>query len=263
GAAWTDLADVLCDQGEYSKAKEAYQAGLEIIKELGDTRSVAVITGQLGTLAKEQGKLAEAAKRHKEAQVLFQRINEPAMEAVAWHQLGMVYQQAKQWEAAEQAYRQSAQLKVEQGLLAGYNGAASTWDQLGQICDYTGRQEEAEQWFRKALDVRRAADDRPGMARTLNNLAVLLANDPTRLDEARGLAEESLAIKDTLDPAVVEIWETYTILARIAEQQGDDSRAAAYRSKAERAFAPYAGGDGHGSIVAKAGRWLRRVFGGA
>ncbi|CAK8711257.1 Tetratricopeptide repeat-containing protein [Candidatus Electronema halotolerans] len=241
GFAWTDLADVLCDQRQYDQAKEAYQAGLEIAEELGDTRAVAVSKGQLGTLAYMQDELAEAAERFKEALSLFQRINEPASEAVFWHQLGIVYQDAEQWEAAEQAYRQAARLKEEQGMLGGSVSAGNSWDQLAQVCMFTGRKAEAEQWYDKALTVCRAADDRPGIARTLNNLANLLKDDPARLDEARSLAEEGLAISEALDPAAAEIWKTYNTLARIADQQGDSSRAIAYRAKAERAFAPYSG----------------------
>ena len=237
------LADVLCEQRRYDEAKAAYQVTLEIMQELDDMRSVAVVTGQLGTLAKEQGELAEAAERYQEALVLFQGINEPANEAVFWHQLGMVYQFAEQWEAAEQAYRQSARMKEEQGLLAGNNGASASWDQLAQVCTATDRLAEAEQWFSKALAAHQAADDRPGIARTLNNLANLLKDDPARLDEARALAEEGLAISETLDPAAMQIWTTYGLLAYIADRQGDSSRAAEYRSKAERAFAPYRGGE--------------------
>ncbi|MCI5197482.1 MAG: tetratricopeptide repeat protein [Candidatus Electrothrix sp. AW5] len=216
---------------------------MEIAEEQGDTRQQGVVMGQLGTLAYVQGKLAEAEERYKEALALFQRINEPVSEAVFRHQLGMVYQDAEQWEAAEQAYRQAARLEEERGLLAGMNGASTDWNQLAQVCKYTGRKAEAEQWYSKALAAHQAADDRPGIARTLNNLAALLKDDPARLDEARGLAEEDLAILKTLDPAAAEIWTTYRILARIADQQGDSSRAADYRSKAERAYAPYAGGE--------------------
>ncbi len=243
GLAWTDLADVLRDLRQYKEAKTAYQAALKIDEELGDTRGMAIDNGQLGTLAYLQGELAEAEERYKEALALFQRINEPAHEAIYTHQLGMVYQQAEQWEAAEQAYRQAARLMEEQGLLGGRNGAGSSWQQLAQVCTATGRPAEAEQWCRKALKAHRAAEDWPGIARSLNNLANLLADDPARLDEARSLAEEALAIKETLDPAAMQIWTTYTLLARIADQQGDESRAAEYRSKAERAFAPYAGGE--------------------
>ncbi|WLE96547.1 MAG: hypothetical protein QTN59_17925 [Candidatus Electrothrix communis] len=39
------------------------------------------------------------------------------------------------------------------------------------------------------------------------------------------------------------IWNTYRLLAYIADQQGDSSRAAEYHAKAERAFAPYVGGE--------------------
>ncbi|WYD79371.1 MAG: tetratricopeptide repeat protein [Candidatus Electrothrix gigas] len=243
GAAWTDLADALCQQRQYDEAEAACQAGLVIIKELGDMRSAAVITGQLGTFAWRQGELAEAAKQYQEALALWQSMNEPVNEAIAWHNLGLVYQEAGQREAAEQAYRQAAQLFEEQGLLGGNASAAGSWQQLAQICAYTGRKAEAEQWFRKALMAFQAVEDRPGTARTLGNLASLLANDPARLDEARSLAEEGLAIDLTLDPAVAQIWTTYNILARIAEQQGDESRAAEYHAKAERAFAPYRGGE--------------------
>jgi len=243
GAAWTDLADVLCQQRQYDEAEAACQAGLVITKELGDMRSAAVITGQLGTFAWRQGELAEAAEQHQEALALWQSMNEPVNEAITWHNLGLVYQEAGQREAAEQAYRQAAQLFEEQGLLGGSVSAGNSWDQLAQICVYTGREAEAEQWFRKALAAFRAADDRPGTARTLGNLAILLADDPARLDEARALAEEGLAISETLDPAAAEIWKTYIILARIADQQGDSSRAAEYHAKAERAFAPYRGGE--------------------
>ncbi|MDU9048262.1 MAG: tetratricopeptide repeat protein [Candidatus Electrothrix sp. Rat3] len=241
GVFQTDLADVLRDQRRYDEAKQAYQASLEIADKQGNKRQQGIVRSQLGTLAYMQGELAKAEERYKEALTLFQRINEPASEAVLWHQLGVVYQQAKQWEAAEQAYRQAARLKEEQGLLGGNASAAGSWDQLAQVCKATGRKAEAEQWFRKALAARRAAEDRPGMAITLSNLADLLADDPARLDEARGLAEEALTIKEALDNAALAIWKTYELLARIADQQGDSSQAAEYRAKSRQAYLAFPG----------------------
>ena len=49
----------------------------------------------------EEGDLAEAVKSYREALKLFQRLNEPLMEAVAHHQLGRALQEAKQWDEAE------------------------------------------------------------------------------------------------------------------------------------------------------------------
>jgi tetratricopeptide (TPR) repeat protein len=236
GAVQIDIADVLTDQGDYSAANAAYTAALEIMKELGDQRNMGVVLGQLGTLALMQGKLAEAAKRLKETLALFRRLNESASEAIAWHNLGIVHQQAEHWEQAEQAYRQAARLREEQGLLVGSNGTVTSWGQLARICEDTGRTAQAEHWYSKALAVHRAADDRPNMAITLNNLASLLVKDPARLDEARRLAEESLAIKEKLDSAALDIWKTCELLARIASQQGNSSQAAAYRAKSRQAY---------------------------
>ncbi|MCI5163461.1 MAG: tetratricopeptide repeat protein, partial [Candidatus Electrothrix sp. AX5] len=236
GSAQTDLADVLREQGRYREASETYQVSLEIYQELDDARGRAVVTGQLGTLAYLQDELAEAMERWQEALALWQNLNEPISEAVAWHQLGLVYQQAKHWEAAEQAYRQASRLKEKLGLLGGSNGAGASWQQLAQVCFYTNRVEEAEQWYRKALAARRAADDRSGIALTLNNLASLIAKDTVRLDEARHLIEEALAIGLTLDPAAAEVWTTYSILADIASQRGDKSQAAVYRAKSREGY---------------------------
>jgi tetratricopeptide (TPR) repeat protein len=236
GLVQTDLANVLREQGRYAEAKTAYQAGLEIAEEQGDKRQMSVVLGQLDSLAQRPGKLTEASERHKDAISFFHSIDEPAMEAVAWHKLGMVYQKAKAWEASEHNYRESAQLTDKHSLMTGNVNSGASWHQIARICEATGRLAEGEKWYRKALKAFQDEEDRPNSARTLNNLASLLVKASVRLDEARSLAEESLAIKETLDPAAAEIWTTYNILARIAAQQGNSSQAAAYRAKSRQAY---------------------------
>jgi hypothetical protein len=55
------------------------------------------------------------------------------------------------------------------------------------------------------------------------------------------LAEEALAIKETLDPGVSEIWTTYSILSGIADQQGQPAQAREYRRLAREAKRSFAG----------------------
>jgi hypothetical protein len=62
-----------------------------------------------------------------------------------------------------------------------------------------------------------------------------------RLPEARQLAEEALAINQTLDPAAAEIWKTYTILAKISDAQQQPAPAQAYRRLARQSKAAFAG----------------------
>ncbi|MBV5347882.1 tetratricopeptide repeat protein [bacterium] len=238
GTLHGELADVLSDRGDYAQARAAYESALAIFREVDDLRGAAVDEGQLGTLAYRQGDLAEAERRYREALSAFQRLGEPQSEAVAWHQLGMVYADAEHWEPAERAYRASAELNEASG---NRTGAARTWDQLAQMFKARGRPQEAEGWSGKALAVERESAEPGELSATLNNLADLLRGLPDRLDEARTLAEESLAIKRTLDPAAAEIWTTYSILAAIAESQGDRQSAARYRREERAAYAGFAG----------------------
>ncbi|HPM82263.1 MAG TPA: tetratricopeptide repeat protein [Candidatus Anammoximicrobium sp.] len=238
GALHTDLADVLTDQGKYAEARAQYELGLECIKQVKDPRSEGAILGQLGTLAMVEGDIADALKRHSEALELFHRLGEPAMEAVAQHQLGLAFEVAQQWEQAEQHYREAARLSEQGSDLA---KAAATWNQLAMVNKSAGKPEAAETWYRKAIDGGRKTEDAANVSNMLNNLANLLRTQPGRLDEARELAEESLAIKKTLDPGAAEIWKTFGILAEIADQQSQPDWAAEYRRRAREAKRNFAG----------------------
>ncbi|MFM7577273.1 MAG: hypothetical protein ACKO5Q_10095, partial [Microcystaceae cyanobacterium] len=57
----------------------------------------------------------------------------------------------------------------------------------------------------------------------------LLQQFGDRLPEARQAAEDSLAIRQTLDPNTAEIWKTYYVLAEITAQQGETATAQHYR----------------------------------
>ena len=69
--------------------------------------------------------------------------------AVAWHQTGVVYQEAGQPEAAEDAYRKSLAIEVRLGNVA---GQARTLLQLGNLYDALGRAEEALAFFRQSAE---------------------------------------------------------------------------------------------------------------
>jgi len=247
GVCLTDLADGLRDMGEYAQARQAYSASLAIKQELGgDSRGEGVVLGQLGTLALMEGKHEEAISRHREALRLFQTLQEPGTEAVVWHQLGMDYQSIPQWDEAERCYRESARIREALGNLGGSNGAAATWNQLAIVNQNAGKPAAAETWYRKAIAQHRADNSPNELAAGLNNLADLLRQQPGRLAEARRLAEEALALKQTLEPGVAEIWKSYNLLADIAEQEAIAQPAARqqaenYRRRARDAYRAFPG----------------------
>lgn len=238
GVLQADLADVLTNLGRYGEARTAYEASLTIAQEQNDDRHIGVVEGQLGTLAMLEGNLPEAEQRYRAALTTFQQLYEPASEAVLWHQLGYLYYEAKQWDSAEQAYRASARLAEEQGVR---QRAAETWLNLANVNKSAGKPEAAEAWYQKALAVAQEMGDRINEAMTLSNLADLLQDQRDRLPEAQQLAEAALTIDQTLDPAAAEIWNTYGILAEIADKQGQATAAAEYRRLSRQARANFAG----------------------
>jgi len=221
----TDLADALRDQGRYAEARKAYEDGLDVAKDSRHLRAQGVTLGQLGTLALREGELRDAEQRYRAALALFQQLGEPAMEAGAWHQLGIVFEEARQWDQAERHFRESARIQEEHRNLG---AAAQTWNQLAIVSGMAGKADAAEMWFRKVIEAFRGVGDNVSLCGSLSNLAALLRTQPGRLSEARGLAEEALVVKKTLDPGAAEIWNTYNILGNIANKEAaassDDRR---------------------------------------
>jgi tetratricopeptide (TPR) repeat protein len=263
GAAQADLADVLTALGCYAEAREHYGTALEIVREIDDRRSVAVVLGQLGTLALQERNYPEARRRYQGALKVFQALGEPEGEAIGWHQLGRVAEEERDWDEAERCYREALQLS-EAGNNLAY--AASTANQLGVVCEGAGRLAEAETWFRRALAIAEQLGSRKETALRSNNLAGLLleaeglpaADRPAPfagrdlLDEAEEYAQRAREIKEQLGPST-EPWTTYGILAQIAERRGHPDEARQWRRKGQESFAAFAGSE------AQLPRWVTPV----
>lgn len=234
GAAYVGLGNDLMAVGQFHEARQAYERGLVIFREVEDHRSIGANLGQLGTLALVQGNLAEARRRYLEALDIFRALGEPQPEAAIWHQLGRVAQETRDWDEAERCYRESLRLKEQQNDLP---GVARTYNQLARVAEGAGRLDDAERWYLRAQELKNQVA--PQDASTLNNLAGLYLAQG-RLDEARQYAESAAAIKETLDLSA-EPWTTYSILAEIASKQRRDDESAQWRRKEQESFAAYAG----------------------
>jgi tetratricopeptide (TPR) repeat protein len=239
GAIYLDLCAVLKGLGKYDQAQQAYEDSLAIDHEIDDLRGSAFTEGQSGMLAMVQGNLTTAIKQHWSAQETFQQLKDEKNEAVAWHHLGIAYQEGKDWAAADRAYRESARISEQLGDM---NKAAQTYNQLAILNIQMQKLTEGEQWYRKALaNFHQASGDLLSESKTLNNLAILLANQSSRSTEVHQLAKDALVIQKTLDPAAAEIWKTYTVFAYIATAQGETDKAKEYHHLARTTKAAFAG----------------------
>lgn len=262
--ARTDLADVLRDQGRYTEARAQYEAALKIAQAINDERQQGVVLSQLGTLALEEGDFAEAERCHRDALARFHALGESRHEAIDWHQLGMVYQKAggreqkeerrAQWfQQADEAYRQAMQLWEALGDQA---GAAQTANNLAALAQRIGRPADAARWYRRALALNQAINRPDELARNYNNLAGLLLSaargefgspppaglaEGNLLAEAESLARQAAGLMEQIGNPSLQIWNTYSILARIAEAKGDLTAARDWRRKERAAYVAFPG----------------------
>jgi tetratricopeptide (TPR) repeat protein len=229
--------------GRLDEAAASYEENILRAEQLGDDRSVAVGKGQLGTVRLYQRRYPEALAAHVEARERFTALNEPESVAVSWHQTGMVYQEAGQPEAAEEAYRESLAIEVRLGKVA---GQADTLLQLGSLYDnILDRPEEAAAFYRQAADKNVEIGDAANESRARNNLAITLRK-LRRLDEARREIRRAIECKAQFGHAA-DPWTAWAILADIETDAGNPAAAAEARAKAIDCYHAYRrdGGENH------------------
>jgi tetratricopeptide (TPR) repeat protein len=234
GVALAEKANCLMDVGRYDEAVGAYRQVIATMQQAGDARSVASGKGQLATLRLLQGNFSEALRLNTEAREVFERLKEPAMVAVAWHQIGSVYEQAEQYDLAEQAYERSLSIEIQRGNRV---GQASTLNQLGSLYSKMGRSEDAVRLYRKTAEIYVISADQRSEGFVRSNLAGGLFK-LGRFDEARAEIERAVEC-DKPFGHVAEPWKTFDVLSDLERAVGNQSAAAAARQKALSAYLAY------------------------
>jgi SagB-type dehydrogenase family enzyme len=71
------------------------------------------------------------------------------LEAIAWHQLGIVFHRLGQWDETERHYGEAARLRDSAG---DRNGAALLWNEFARLCREAGRPAPADSWYQKGVE---------------------------------------------------------------------------------------------------------------
>ena len=242
-ACLTEQGDCLCSLGRLDEAAVAYEEAIQLDEQRGEARSIAVGKVQLGTVRLAQRRYLEAMAAYAEARQRFTALDEPGSVAVTWHQTGLVYQEADQPQAAEDAYRQSLAINVRLGDVA---GQASTLGQLGNLYGAVlDRPEDAAGFTRQAANMYAEGRDaaKEGIAR--NNLAITLCR-LRRLDEARQEIRRAIECKAQFGHTS-QPWNSWSILAAIEADTGNTAAAAEAKGKAIACYLAYRrdGGENH------------------
>jgi tetratricopeptide (TPR) repeat protein len=242
-ACITERANGLLDLGRLDEAAAAYEEGIRRDEKRGADRDVAAGKFQLGVVRMQQRRYPEALTANAEARERFTQLDEPGTVAVSWHQTGMLYQEAGQPEAAEDAYRKSLAINVRLGDVA---RQASTLNQLGILYDDDlGRTEEAVAFFRQAVDRSVESRDVAKEGGRRNNLALRL-HKLRRLDEARQEIRKAIECKAQFGHTSAP-WTSWAVLAHVETDAVNPTAAAEAKRNAIACYLAYRrdGGENH------------------
>jgi tetratricopeptide (TPR) repeat protein len=156
------------------------------------------------------------------------------MVATAWHQIGIVHEEACQFEAAEQAYRQSLALEVQEN---NFVGQASSLAQLGHLYHRIGRLEDAVTFYRQAADVHIRLKDQHMEGRDRGNLAVVLIQ-LERYNEARQELQRAIECLTPYGHAA-QRWKAWGRLQDLERATGHAAAARAAREQAIQTYLAY------------------------
>lgn len=232
--AIVDTGDCLRDLGRLEQAAEAYEEGIRRADTLKDLRQGAVNKAQLGTVRLLQKRYREALEIYAEARESFQALGEPLQVATALHLTGTVHQNAGQFELAEQAFRQSLAIKVQENDLA---AQALTLTQLGNLYGATGRLEEAVTFYRQSADISVQLKHLANEGLVRNNLANTLIK-LRRYDDARQELQRAIECRRPYGHAA-QLWVTLSILENLERATGHPDAAQAARQQAIETYLAY------------------------
>lgn len=110
------LANLYRKRCDFERALAYAERALAIREEIGELLGIAKSLGNLGFLYQEMGELSHALQAHTEARNTYQQMDNPALTATAWLNMGMVQHVDGRIEDAIESYHQSLAITERVGL---------------------------------------------------------------------------------------------------------------------------------------------------
>jgi tetratricopeptide (TPR) repeat protein len=217
------IDDYLDLQGRWQIYDQTMHLRLRAYQQQGDRAGEGQTLGNLGILAKNQGRYADAARYFEEALAIARELGDRAGEGQTLNNLGNLAYVQGRYADAIRYYEESLAIKRDIGDRA---GEGATLGNLGNLARNQGRYADAARYYEESLAIARELGDRAGEGQTLNNLG-LLAADQGRYADATRYYEESLAIARELGDRAGE-GKTLGNLGSLADDQGRYADAARY-----------------------------------
>jgi len=226
------LADALVGEPLH-QVKIIYQvniANFYYAKRLAEAQDMDIeymaLTQSLAYYAQEMRRFVEANKLYLAFGEKAESSNHWDFAARAFHQVGIIAAEQRDFAAAEAWYKKALAIEEKQG---NEHGAASTYHQLGTIAEKRWDFAAAEAWYKKALAIFEKQGNEHGVAITCHQLGII-AQEQRDFAAAEAWYKKSLAIFEKQGDEHGAA-STYHQLGTIAGEQRDFAAAEAWYKK--------------------------------
>jgi len=168
-----------------------FHCALREAERLGMDQFIGALLQSLAVYAQNVRDFSTAERLFGQLASLWARLGHPG-EAGAYHQLGMVAQERRDFDQAEKWYLKSLAISEKRG---DEHGAARTYGQLGNAAKERRDFDQAEKWYLKSLAISEKRGDELGAARTYHQLG-MVAQERRGFDQAEKWYLKSLAIEE-------------------------------------------------------------------
>ncbi|NES03617.1 MAG: tetratricopeptide repeat protein [Okeania sp. SIO2F4] len=227
-------ANQALDVADWKGAKALYQEILDELIALKDSSAngrIAAAYHHLGMVAQEQRQFNEAIKNFQEAMQIFENTGDFYNVADEYHHLGMVAREQRQFDEAIKNFQEAIQIFENAGDF--YN-AAREYHQLGRVAQEQCLFSEAIKHFRQALQIRKYVEDFYNAAYDFHQLGIV-AQKQRYFTKAIAYFQGAMQIYEDSGDFYKAAGE-YHQLGRVAHEQRQFDEATAYFQKAFAVF---------------------------
>jgi tetratricopeptide (TPR) repeat protein len=188
-------ANELLQIRDLAGAVAVHQEILDELLSLNDPsvdNNVAVAYHQLGIVAEEQRQFGTAIDYYQKALEIFEEAGDWHSAASDYHQLGIVAQEQRQFDTAIEYYQKALKIRESAGDL---HRAANQYHQLGIVAQEQRQFDTAIEYYQKALKIREDAGDWHNAASDYHNLGVV-AQEQRQFDTAIKYYQKALKIRE-------------------------------------------------------------------
>ncbi|MEZ4513679.1 MAG: DUF2791 family P-loop domain-containing protein [Chloroflexota bacterium] len=190
--AYYQHGQALAVQGQVEPAQTALMQALILAQCLEDSREIANLLTQLGSIASRKGAYEKASDYLHQSLQIYQDNQDKQGEANARRLLGHVALDLTHYQEAEEFFRHS--LKIGQ-LIGDKQGESWASNALALLYDETGRYSDAKFYLEQALALEKSIGNKAGIGTMYNNLGVFFYAQQA-YDKAYDYFAESLAIAE-------------------------------------------------------------------